>query len=101
MAASTPPLVNVRILGKEYSLRAGDDPERVREVAKYFDSKLREIAKANPGLPSVDVAILGGLNVVDEYFGAQEGASPGDGIADEDLVRVHERLRRIIDSIPG
>ncbi len=95
------PLVKVRILGKEYSLRAGNDPERIREVAKYLDSKLREIAKANPGLPSLDVAILGGLNVVDEYLGVQEGASPGNGIADGDLVRIHEHLRRIIDSIPG
>jgi cell division protein ZapA (FtsZ GTPase activity inhibitor) len=95
------PLVSVRILGKEYSLRAGDNPERVREVAKYLDAQLREIAKANPSLPPLDVAVLGALNVVDEYFSVRDGVSQRSPVAEKDLEGIHERIRRIIDLIPG
>jgi cell division protein ZapA len=93
-------LVSVRILGREYSLRAGDNPERVRRVAAYLDTKLREISKASPNLPASDVAILGALNIVDDYLNARGGETPGTNVPNKDLESIHDRIRRIIDLIP-
>ena len=58
----------VEILGREYRIRGVADETYVREVARYVDAKLREVARGS-ALPANDrIAILAAMNIADELF---------------------------------
>jgi cell division protein ZapA (FtsZ GTPase activity inhibitor) len=61
----------VTIFGKTYTLSTeGHDIERMRETAQLVDTHMREAAGEDPSSP-VQVAVLAGLNLVDELFALQ------------------------------
>jgi cell division protein ZapA len=66
-------LISVVILGEQYTIRATDDPSYVRRVAQYVDTKLEEVVKGSPSLPSNKAIVLASLNIADELFKAEAG----------------------------
>ena len=60
--------VRVNIYGEEYSIRSEGEPDYIRDVAKYVDSKMREIAERTANRSPARVAILAALNITDELF---------------------------------
>jgi len=65
-------VVQVDIFGQEYSIRANvENEEYVRAIARFVDSKMREI-KDSMGVSSTQkTAILAALNIADELFTLQ------------------------------
>jgi len=59
--------VTVTIMGRNYSLRAEEDPQYVRMIAAYVDDKLQEISRLSPRMSTTRLAILAALNIADEY----------------------------------
>jgi cell division protein ZapA len=58
----------VEIYGQEYRISGDADPEYVAQIAKYVDTKMKEVAKGSP-LGSVSkTAILAALNIAEELF---------------------------------
>ncbi len=68
-----PGVTTVTIYGQEYSVRGGEDPQYVREIAAYVDERMREISSASGQITSLRVAILAALNITDELFQQREG----------------------------
>lgn len=60
--------VTVSIFGTDYAISGDTDPDRIREVAHYVDSKMRTTTEANPLLSTTKVAILTALNIAEELF---------------------------------
>jgi len=58
----------VEIFGERYTLRATEDPAYIRRVAQYVDTKLYDVAKGGPAIPSLRMAVLASLNIADELF---------------------------------
>jgi cell division protein ZapA len=57
----------VEIFGREYKIK-GADQDYVREIAKYVDGKMKEVAQGTT-LPSQDrLAILAAMHIADELF---------------------------------
>ena len=100
--------VKVRIMDRDYTLRAGDDPSALRVVAKYVDGRMREISKAAAKLPKSDVAVLAALNIADELHKARAGegkaASTSTGKSSpatvKDLRIVGKRIQEILKKLP-
>lgn len=106
--------VTVRIMGKDYTFRAGDDPEYLRNVAAYVDKKMRSIARGSVNFPLADAAILAAVNIADELHKSRikvtslesakapsgkagSSESPGDS-AEWD--KVGEKIQSILDALP-
>ncbi|MDZ7373636.1 MAG: cell division protein ZapA [candidate division KSB1 bacterium] len=68
MTFSDANVVKVTIFGSEYAIRGDTDPEYIRHVAEYVDSKMREIDESTSIKSSLKVAILAALNIADELF---------------------------------
>jgi cell division protein ZapA len=81
--------VRVNIYGEEYTIRSEGDEEYIREVARYVDSKMREIAEKIPNKSPSRVAILAALNITDEYFGTRKQE-------DTELASLEERASSMI-----
>lgn len=60
--------VSVNILGEEYPLKADADRAYIVQVAKYVDTKMREILEKVSAKAPVKVAVLAALNIADELF---------------------------------
>jgi cell division protein ZapA len=67
MAAKEPQSIRVVIYDQEYFMRGDMDEEYIQKLARYLDAKMRAIAERSRTVDTVRVAILAGLNVVDEY----------------------------------
>ena len=65
--ARTPDGIRVEIYDQEYFMRGGPDPEYIRKLASYLDTKMRAIAERTHTVDSLRVAILAALNIADEY----------------------------------
>jgi cell division protein ZapA len=62
--------VEVRIAGKDYTLRGVESDEYIQKVAFYIDKKMNEIIKVNSKLSTQMAAVLTAVNIADDYFKA-------------------------------
>ena len=60
-------LVNVRIFGQEYPIRASSNEDYIKEVAAYVDKKMHEVQRSVPSsMNASKIAILAAMNISDE-----------------------------------
>jgi cell division protein ZapA len=78
-----PGVTTVTIFGQDYSIRGGEDAAYVRDIAKFVDERMREVASSGSQITSMRVAILASLNIADELFQEKEGRR-----------RTHKELRK-------
>jgi len=58
----------VEIFGQRLGLRADGDASRLQEVARFVDSRMREVADRSSSVDTVKIAVLTALNIADELF---------------------------------
>jgi len=61
-------VLKVNIYGNDYPIRGNTDVEYIRKVAKYVDSKMKEVYGDVPSDSHLKIAILAALNITDELF---------------------------------
>ncbi len=64
--------VEVRILGKDYTLVGVESDEYIQKVGLYIDKKMNEVMRANNKLSTSMAAVLTAINVADDLFKVQE-----------------------------
>lgn len=82
----------VEILGREYRIRGSADGDYVRDVARYVDTKLRDVSRGAAGQPADRVAILAAMNIADELFQLRRAAS-------EEITTIERRAEGLISLI--
>ena len=60
--------ITIQIYGENYTLKAGNDPSYIKEVAAFVDEKMREISSGGKAVTTDKVAMLAALNIADEFF---------------------------------
>lgn len=60
--------VTVSIAGKQYSIVSAVDPDYIKEVADYLNTKLKEVSENYPNIPETKIIVLAALNITDELF---------------------------------
>ena len=60
------PVVTVNIFGADYALRAGADPEYIRQVAAEVDRMMREISGRVKHASATRIAVLAALQFKDQ-----------------------------------
>ena len=60
--------VQVKIFGQVYNLKGTDDPDHIRELAAFIDTKMREVEKSTGTMEPHRVSILASLTIADELF---------------------------------
>jgi cell division protein ZapA len=87
--------IQVDIFGQPYSIKAGADPDYIKNVAGYVDAKMREIASALPTVDSLKIAVLAALNITDEFFQLKRDNSD----ASEELDRRAQKINQLLSSL--
>jgi len=88
------PNVRVQIFGSEYRIASDADPEHVREVARYIDQKMREVASSLSLRSISTIAVLTAVNLADELFKTEEEDRQIDQISKEKADQLADSVNR-------
>lgn len=88
-------ILKVNIYGTEYPIRGNTDVEYIKKVAKYVDSKMREVNKNISIDSTLKVSILAALNITDELF--QERERNQAVVADDEITARIQKLNQDLD----
>ena len=83
------PSVSVRIRGKEFRIRSGDDEESLRRVAGYLEETMAKVEQRTGTVDSLGVALITALNLAREVLELRDGDVEDGGDP--------ERLRALIE----
>jgi cell division protein ZapA len=83
----------VEIFGQRLGLRADGDATRLEELARFVDSRMREVADRSSSVDTVKIAVLTALNIADELFQERE--------SDQDTrhKRLEEQAERLVSKL--
>ena len=85
--------VKISIFGQEYSVKAPADPTYIKKIAEYLDEKMREVQSGfNTTQSSTRIAILAGMNIVDELFAAKKDSDVVSGEVEEKIASLIELI---------
>ena len=66
--------IRVQIFGAEYNVRAEDDPDHVRAVARYVDRKMRDVADCLLLRSVAKIAVVAAVNLAHELIEEEEAS---------------------------
>ena len=89
----TPVRATVEIFGQRLGLRADGDAERLEELARFVDSRMREIAERSSSVDTVKIAVLTAMNIADELFRERETDQ------DDRQRQLEEQAERLVQKI--
>lgn len=58
--------VEIHILGQKYIVRGDENPEYIRQLADFLNTKLQEVYAISPNITPLKATILTALNIADE-----------------------------------
>ena len=64
-------VVNIQILGKEYSIRSSDR-ERVLAVASHLDEEMNKLKMTSPAFNIIDLSVMTAFKAFYDYFSLRE-----------------------------
>jgi cell division protein ZapA len=95
-----PESIAVEIYGQTYNVRGEGDPAYLTELARFVDSRMREIASQVSTVDPVRIAILAALNIADELSQCRKRYDDTNGIWLEKTEKLVERLGETLAESP-
>ncbi len=80
--------VQVEIYGQVYSIKGAGDPDHIRQLAAYVDTKMKDIEKGTGTVDPHRVAILAALTIAEELQHFRSQCSDLEITADNVLKRL-------------
>ena len=89
--------ISVEIFGQTYNVRGEGDPNYLAELARFVDTRMREVAAQVATVDPVKIAILAALNIADEFSRyRKQREEHGSGSWIEKTEELSERLSKVI-----
>jgi len=86
----------VEIFGETYNVRGEGDPNYLAELARFVDSRMREVAAEVATVDPVKIAILAALNIADEFSRYRKQREHASGSWIEKTEELSNRLSKVI-----
>lgn len=65
-------VIELRILENDFSVKAGESEEYIREIAAFVNDELNRVKERNPFTNHIRIAILGCMNITELLFEAKK-----------------------------
>src|SRR5437016_13677466 len=89
--------ISVEIFGQTYNVRGGEgDPNYLMELARFVDSRMREVAAEVATVDPIKIAILAALNIADEFSRYRKQREHAVGAWIEKTEELSDRLNKVI-----
>jgi cell division protein ZapA len=86
----------VEIFGQTYNVRGEGDPDYLMELARFVDSRMREVAAQVATVDPMKIAILAALNIADEFSRYRKQREDAAGIRIERTEEITDRLSEVV-----
>jgi cell division protein ZapA len=86
----------VEIFGQTYNVRGEGDPNYLSELARFVDTRMREVAAEVSTVDPMKIAILAALNIADEFSRFRKQRQEAAGFLIEKTEEISERLGKVI-----
>ena len=93
---STAGSTTVEIFGQTYNVRGDGDPDYLLELARFVDSRMRDVAAQVATVDPAKIAILAALNIADEFSRYRKERQDAAGIWIERTEEISDRLSEVI-----
>ena len=89
-------MTQVEIFGQTYSVRAEGDSSYIHDLARFVDSRMKEVAEKTATVDTTKIAILAALNISDDLHQKerQRKDNPTDAVA-----RAERLIRKLDDAL--
>jgi cell division protein ZapA len=89
-------VTQVEIFGQTYSVRAESESAYIHDLARFVDSRMKEVAERTATVDTTKIAILAALNISDDLYQAEtrRASDPGDAKA-----RAERLIRKLDDAL--
>ena len=87
---------SVEIFGQSYNVRGEGDPDYLTELARFVDSRMREVAASVATVDPMKIAILAALNIADEFSRYRKERETAQGVWIEKTEELSNRLDKAI-----
>ena len=88
-----PGTTTVEIFGRRFDLRTTEPNERITELARFVDRRMRDIADVSPHVDTARLAVLAALNIADELL-KEQATEPGTRTE-----RIRQRVEGMIERL--
>ena len=85
----------VEIFGQTYNVRGEGDPNYLTELARFVDSRMRDVAANVATVDPMKIAILAALNIADEFSRYKKQRENAAGAWIEKTEELSNRLSQI------
>jgi cell division protein ZapA len=86
----------VEIFGQSYNVRGEGDPDYLLELARFVDSRMRDVSAQVATIDPLKIAILAALNIADEFSRYRKQREDAAGIWLEKTEEISNRLDKVI-----
>lgn len=86
----------VEIFGQTYNVRGEGDPDYLLELARFVDSRMRDVAAQVATIDPLKIAILAALNIADEFSRYRKQREDAAGMLIEKTEEISNRLDKVI-----
>ena len=86
----------VEIFGQTYSVRGEGDPDYLMELARFVDTRMRDVAAQVSTVDPMKIAILAALNIADEFSRYRREREDAEGIRIVKTEEISDRLSRVL-----
>jgi len=86
-------IINIKIQGREYSLRSHESEEQIQRVVRFVEQKLDEMAVGRI-IDTRDLTILTLLNIAGQYLHLKDEQDKREDVYRERLVNIVEKLQK-------
>ncbi len=97
MGENSKQVTAVKIFNQTYQVSSGDDPEYVKQLARYVDKVMTEVSEKTSAVDSLKVAVLAALNIADECFVARNQLET----LDDTVTEKSEEMISLLDPLVG
>ena len=89
-------VTQVEIFGQTYSVRADGESGYIHDLARFVDSRMKEVAERTATVDTTKIAILAALNISDDLHQKerQRRDNPTDAVA-----RAERLIRKLDDAL--
>lgn len=86
--------LEIEIMGQRLMVRSEESEEHVRNVARFVDQRIRQLADSQLTATSLDLALVTALNIASEYWKLQHQQEELHQTIDRMAQRLGARLHR-------
>jgi cell division protein ZapA len=89
-------VTQVEIFGQTYNVRAEGDSTYVHDLARFVDSRMKDVAERTATVDPTKIAILAALNITDDLYQTEKRRSDNPSDA---RVRAERLIRKLDDAL--